>query len=169
MVYPPECDPEPEAEDEPEPKPEVTEWRRPSYDVAEPVKNPSNYQYGPDTYLLSVADADFPARLREYLSVAKQHSADFQDVKVGPKIFFNQIYCILLIGNYVLSLIRKKTILHLQDLLGYSYRSTAENAKRSYTIVDNKIIAAYNDESNSIIISDQILIRFLNSKVLHNL
>ena len=84
MVYPPGDDePEPEAEQEPEPKPEVTEWRRPSYDVAEPVKNPSNYQYGPDTYLLSVADSDFPARLREYLSVAKQHSADFQDVKVG--------------------------------------------------------------------------------------
>merc|ERR1719189_2510596 len=82
MVYPPGDDePEPEAEQEPQPKPEVTEWRRPSYDVAEPVKNPSNYQHGPDTYLLSVQDSDFPARLREYLSVAKQHSADFQDVK----------------------------------------------------------------------------------------
>ena len=60
--------------------------------MVEPVKNPSNYQYGPDTYLLSVQDADFPARLREYLSVAKRSSAEFQDVKVGPKIYiFNQI------------------------------------------------------------------------------
>ena len=43
----------------------------------------SSYQYGPDTYLLQVRDAGFPARLREYLNVAKQHSADFQDVKVS--------------------------------------------------------------------------------------
>ena len=41
-----------------------------------------SYQYGPDTYLLQVKDSDFPARLREYLHVAKQHSAEFQDVKV---------------------------------------------------------------------------------------
>merc|ERR1719411_220223 len=83
MVYPPECDePELDAEPEPAPQPEVTEWRRPSVEVAEPFKNPSNYQYGPDTYLLQVKDSDFPARLREYLHVAKQHSAEFQDVKV---------------------------------------------------------------------------------------
>ena len=43
----------------------------------------SSYQYGPDTYLLQVKDPDFPARLREYLNVAKQTSAEFQDVKVG--------------------------------------------------------------------------------------
>jgi hypothetical protein len=41
-----------------------------------------SYQYGPDTYLLQVRDADFPARLREYLSVARTHSAEFKDVKV---------------------------------------------------------------------------------------
>ena len=40
-----------------------------------------SYQYGPDTYLLQVRDADFPARLREYLSVARTHSSEFQDVK----------------------------------------------------------------------------------------
>lgn len=41
-----------------------------------------SYQYGPDTYLLQVRDADFPARLREYLSVARTQSSEFQDVKV---------------------------------------------------------------------------------------
>ena len=41
-----------------------------------------SYQYGPDTYLLQVRDADFPARLREYLSVARIQSSEFQDVKV---------------------------------------------------------------------------------------
>ena len=40
-----------------------------------------SYQYGPDTYLLQVRDADFPARLREYLSVARTHSSEFQDIK----------------------------------------------------------------------------------------
>ena len=41
-----------------------------------------SYQYGPDTYLLQVKDATFPARLREYLNVARTTSADFQDCKV---------------------------------------------------------------------------------------
>jgi hypothetical protein len=41
-----------------------------------------SYQYGPDTYLLQVRDSDFPARLREYLSVARTQSSEFQDVKV---------------------------------------------------------------------------------------
>ena len=42
MVYPPaEEEPEPEVEPEPEPPKEATEWRRPSYEVSEPVKNPS--------------------------------------------------------------------------------------------------------------------------------
>ena len=41
-----------------------------------------SYQNGPDTYLLQVRGADFPARLREYLSVARMTSAEFQDVKV---------------------------------------------------------------------------------------
>merc|ERR1719244_817290 len=79
MVYPPgEPAPEPE-----EPKvviPEREEYRRPSYTV-EDFENPSNYQYGPDTYLLQVRDADFPARLREYLSVARTYSSEFAEVK----------------------------------------------------------------------------------------
>jgi len=79
MVYPP-GEPAPEPEPEPEPVPEREEYRRPSYTVEE-FTNPSNYQYGPDTYLLQVRDADFPARLREYLSVARTHSSEFQDVK----------------------------------------------------------------------------------------
>jgi len=81
MVYPPG---EPAPEPEPEPAAEIPErepYRRPSYTVEE-FNNPSNYQYGPDTYLLQVRDADFPARLREYLSVARTHSSEFQDVKV---------------------------------------------------------------------------------------
>lgn len=82
MVYPPgDMEEEPEPEPEPEPAPDATEWRRPSYTI-EPFQNPSNYQYGPDTYLLQVKDSTFPARLREYLHVAKQHSAEFQDVRV---------------------------------------------------------------------------------------
>merc|ERR1712036_112881 len=54
--------------------------QRPTFEIEE-FSNPSNYQYGPDTYLLQVRDADFPARLREYLSVARTHSSEFQDVK----------------------------------------------------------------------------------------
>merc|ERR1711892_1123670 len=78
MVYPP-------GEPEPEPEPvapivEREEYVRPEY-VIEDFENPSNYQYGPDTYLLQVRDADFPARLREYLSVARTHSSEFADVK----------------------------------------------------------------------------------------
>merc|ERR1719342_243515 len=80
MVYPPgEAAPEPE----PEPAPVVQErpeYVRPEY-VVEDFENPSNYQYGPDTYLLQVRDADFPARLREYLSVARAQSSEFADVK----------------------------------------------------------------------------------------
>jgi len=80
MVYPP-GEPAPEPEPEPIEAPvERQEYRRPSYTI-EPFENPSNYQYGPDTYLLQVRDADFPARLREYLSVARTHSSEFQDVK----------------------------------------------------------------------------------------
>ena len=81
MVYPPgEAAPEPEPEPVEAPA-ERQEYRRPSYTI-EPFENPSNYQYGPDTYLLQVRDADFPARLREYLSVARTHSSEFQDIKV---------------------------------------------------------------------------------------
>ena len=57
------------------------DWERASYTIGE-FENPSNYQNGPDTYLLQVKDPDFPARLREYLSVARTTSAQFQDVKV---------------------------------------------------------------------------------------
>jgi serine/threonine protein kinase len=82
MVYPPaDQDPVPEEEPEPEPVPEATEWRRPSFEY-ETFQNPSNYQYGPDTYLLQVKDPDFTARLREYLGVAKTTSAEFMDCKV---------------------------------------------------------------------------------------
>jgi len=81
MVYPPnqeEAEPEPVKEAQ---KPvEKEEYRRPSITI-EDFKNESNYQYGPDTYLLQVRDADFPARLREYLSVARTQSAEFKDVK----------------------------------------------------------------------------------------
>merc|ERR1719190_155274 len=80
MVYPP-GEPAPEPEPEPiEPAPEREEYQRPTFEIEE-FSNPSNYQYGPDTYLLQVRDADFPARLREYLSVARTHSSEFQDVK----------------------------------------------------------------------------------------
>merc|ERR1719445_1350029 len=81
MVYPPGQDEEPEVKAEEAAPAEREPYRRPSYTVEE-FENPSNYQYGPDTYLLQVRDADFPARLREYLSVARTHSSDFQDVKV---------------------------------------------------------------------------------------
>merc|ERR1719189_2723782 len=74
MVYPPgepamDVEPSPEKE----PAPEREEYQRPTFEIEE-FSNPSNYQYGPDTYLLQVRDADFPARLREYLSVARTHS-----------------------------------------------------------------------------------------------
>ena len=63
-----------------------------------------SYQYGPDTYLMQVKDAGFPARLREYLTVAKQTSAEFQDVKVSfiypIWIYFCQDIIILKIGAY---------------------------------------------------------------------
>jgi len=79
MVYPP-GEPAPEPEPEPVAEPEREEYVRPEYTV-ESFENPSNYQYGPDTYLLQVRDADFPARLREYLSVARIQSSEFKDVK----------------------------------------------------------------------------------------
>merc|ERR1719159_1098192 len=80
MVYPPGQEEEPEVKVEEPQQTERQEYRRPSYTI-EPFENPSNYQYGPDTYLLQVRDADFPARLREYLSVARTHSSEFQDIK----------------------------------------------------------------------------------------
>merc|ERR1712158_21652 len=80
MVYPP-GEPAPEPEPEPEPEAEREPYRRPSYTV-ESFENPSNYQYGPDTYLMQVKDPDFSARLREYLGVAKTTSAEFQECKV---------------------------------------------------------------------------------------
>ena len=80
MVYPPGQEEEPEPVKEVAKPVEREEYRRPSIEIAD-FKNESNYQYGPDTYLLQVRDADFPARLREYLSVARTHSAEFQDVK----------------------------------------------------------------------------------------
>eukprot|EP00095_Tigriopus_kingsejongensis_P002259 maker-scaffold633_size121756-snap-gene-0.25 protein:Tk02259 transcript:maker-scaffold633_size121756-snap-gene-0.25-mRNA-1 annotation:"muscle m-line assembly protein unc-89-like isoform x2" len=79
MVYPPgEPEPLPERTPEP-PKLEEREWRRPSYTI-EPFENPSNYQIGPDSYLLQVKDPGFPARLREYLSVARMSCREFTEV-----------------------------------------------------------------------------------------
>merc|ERR1719360_449549 len=81
MVYPSgEQSDEPTEEPKPAPIPEPEPYVRPEYEI-ESFENPSNYQYGPDTYLLQVRDADFPARLREYLSVARTQSAEFKDVK----------------------------------------------------------------------------------------
>ncbi len=40
-----------------------------------------SYQNGPDTYLLQVKGPDFPARLREYLSVARMASHEFREVR----------------------------------------------------------------------------------------
>jgi len=81
MVYPSgEQSDEPTEEPKPAPIPEPEPYVRPEYEI-ESFENPSNYQYGPDTYLLQVRDADFPARLREYLSVARSQSSEFQDVK----------------------------------------------------------------------------------------
>ena len=80
MVYPPGQDEEPEVKAEEAAPPAREEYRRPSFTI-EDFENKSNYQYGPDTYLLQVRDADFPARLREYLSVARTHSSEFKDVK----------------------------------------------------------------------------------------
>lgn len=42
----------------------------------------SSYQIGPDSYLLQVKDPGFPARLREYLGVARTTSREFRDVTV---------------------------------------------------------------------------------------
>merc|ERR1719326_1243036 len=80
MVYPPGQEEEPEVKAEEAAPAERQEYRRPSFTIEE-FENKSNYQYGPDTYLLQVRDADFPARLREYLSVARTHSAEFKEVK----------------------------------------------------------------------------------------
>ena len=33
------------------------------------VSSESQYQYGPDTYLLQLRDVDFPVRLRQYMKV----------------------------------------------------------------------------------------------------
>jgi hypothetical protein len=42
-----------------------------------------SYQNGPDTYLMQVKDADFPARLRQYLGVARTNCPNFHEVKVS--------------------------------------------------------------------------------------
>ncbi len=36
------------------------------------VSSESQYQYGPDTYLLQLRDVDFPVRLRQYMKVYYQ-------------------------------------------------------------------------------------------------
>nr|XP_045591562.1 obscurin-like [Procambarus clarkii] len=41
------------------------------------IKNESNYQQGPDTYLLQLRDTEFPCRLRSYMKVATVRSPSF--------------------------------------------------------------------------------------------
>ncbi|KAG7177806.1 Obscurin-like 5, partial [Homarus americanus] len=41
------------------------------------IKNESNYQMGPDTYLLQLRDVEFPCRLRSYMKVATDRSPSF--------------------------------------------------------------------------------------------
>lgn len=41
------------------------------------IKNDSNYQLGPDTYLLQLRDVEFPCRLRSYMKVATARSPSF--------------------------------------------------------------------------------------------
>lgn len=41
------------------------------------VSGESQYQYGPDTYLLQLRDVDFPVRLRQYMKVASTRSPSF--------------------------------------------------------------------------------------------
>jgi len=41
------------------------------------VSSESQYQYGPDTYLLQLRDVDFPVRLRQYMKVASNRSPSF--------------------------------------------------------------------------------------------
>ncbi|XP_071523603.1 protein Obscurin-like isoform X2 [Panulirus ornatus] len=47
-----------------------------SYEIDD-FKNESNYQLGPDTYLLQLRDVEFPCRLRSYMKVATQRSPSF--------------------------------------------------------------------------------------------
>lgn len=58
-------------------------------------KSESNYQYGPDTYLLQLRDTEFPARIRQYINVAKGRSPSFNysisesnyDISVSNKYY----------------------------------------------------------------------------------
>ena len=54
----------------------VSKDAHPDYETGS-VKSESQYQYGPDTYLLQLRDTTFPSRLREYFKVAKGRSPSF--------------------------------------------------------------------------------------------
>ncbi|XP_065086396.1 obscurin isoform X3 [Ochlerotatus camptorhynchus] len=51
----------------------VSKDNHPDYETAS-FKSESQYQYGPDTYLLQLRDTTFPCRLREYMKIAKHRS-----------------------------------------------------------------------------------------------
>ncbi|XP_065561807.1 obscurin-like [Artemia franciscana] len=55
---------------------EVNGYDRPDYQV-EVISSESQYQMGPDTFLLPLRDPNFPARLRRYMKVAQQRSPTF--------------------------------------------------------------------------------------------
>jgi len=83
MVYPPgieytpRCSPEPRRKLSFEgPKNENVPFEYPGYDSTM-VSSESQYQYGPDTYLLQLRDVDFPVRLRQYMKVASHRSPSF--------------------------------------------------------------------------------------------
>lgn len=78
MVYPPgEVYTPPES-----PEREILPEKADDYDIMnrdysyelDTIKNESNYQMGPDTYLLQLRDVDFPCRLRSYMKVATARS-----------------------------------------------------------------------------------------------
>ncbi|XP_066949349.1 LOW QUALITY PROTEIN: muscle M-line assembly protein unc-89-like [Macrobrachium rosenbergii] len=97
MVYPPDEVYTPPESPEREVLPEKTDeydimHRDYSYEL-DVIKNESNYQMGPDTYLLQLRDVDFPCRLRSYMKVAtsrspayamsvKEHDYDYKAVPV---------------------------------------------------------------------------------------
>ena len=84
MVYPPggcytpEDTPEPEAR-QPRKRGDWEDYvsrEQEEYDFGI-IKSESQYQYGPDTYLLQLRDVGFPTRLREYMKVACDRSPVF--------------------------------------------------------------------------------------------
>ncbi|XP_050698180.1 obscurin-like isoform X5 [Eriocheir sinensis] len=82
MVYPPgELYTPPESpEREIIPAKPAEDYHIPERDLSytlDVFKNESNYQMGPDTYLLQLKDVEFPCRLRSYMKVAEDRSPSF--------------------------------------------------------------------------------------------